>query len=177
MQIQAAIKVENRFNDIFLVLGASLLLGLISLIKIPLPFSPIPIVLTPQAVILLSVLMGRKGVYAVAAYLAEGIAGIPVFAGGNCGLAYFLGPTGGYLVGYLVASCAVALLVERIKDRSSVKLFLAMLAADALIFAFGLFHLAFFVGVENALRLGLYPFIGFNMLKLLAAHQLIKKAS
>lgn len=175
MDLAQTLKQESRFKTVFLVLGLSLLFGLIALIKIPLPFSPIPMVFTVQAVLLASALFGRKATYAVGAYLAEGLMGLPVFAGGNSGLAYFMGPTGGYLVGFLIASFVVAMLTEKFENRTPARLFLILLSGNALVFVFGLPHLALFVGSENALRMGLYPFVGFDVLKLLLGTQLIRK--
>lgn len=171
----ATFKQNTFLKDAFLIIGLSLLFGLIAMIKIPLPFSPIPVVFTCQAILIAPVLFGRKAVYAVVAYLAEGIMGLPVFAGGNSGLAYFMGPTGGYLIGYLIASFIVAMLCERVENKSSAKLFFILLFGTLFIFVFGLPHLALFVGSENALRLGFYPFIALDVIKLMVGVKALKK--
>ncbi len=81
---------------------------------IQLPFSPVPITGQTMAVLLVGALLGsRRGALAVLAYIAEGLAGLPVFAGGAAGLARLFGPTGGYLVGFVAAAFLVGWLAER----------------------------------------------------------------
>ena len=78
------------------------------------PIGPVPIVLSTLFVILSGLLLGsRWGLISMALYLLVGAIGIPVFAGGKGGFAYFLGPTGGYLFGYLISAWITGLLSER----------------------------------------------------------------
>lgn len=87
----------SRYTDLTLILGASLLIALISQIMVRLPFSPVPITGQTFAVLLVGATLGsRRGALAVLAYLVEGLIGLPVFAGGGAGLAYLRGPTGGF---------------------------------------------------------------------------------
>lgn len=167
--------VQTRSKDLLVVFGVALILGIISLFEIRFPLMPVPILFTPQAVLFFAALFGRKGAMATWAYLSYGLAGLPVFTGGSMGLAHLLGPTGGYLIGYVVAAFFVAYALERLEKKSPAKVFLVMLGGNALIFAFGLPYLALFVGAENAPRLGLYPFIGGDILKVMLATQLLKK--
>lgn len=166
---------DTRLKDVFMILGVSLLIGLVAWIKVPLPFTPVPVAFSPQAVILFSLLLGRKAVYAAMTYLVLGAIGLPLFAGGGSGLAYLFGPTGGYLVGYLVTAFVVGHLCEKIENRTPAKIFALMLVGNALVFAFGLPHLALFVGGENAIRLGLLPFIAGDVAKLIGINYLLKK--
>ncbi len=82
------------------------------------PVGPVPIVLSTLFVILSGLLLGsRWGLTSMALYLLVGAIGIPVFAGGKGGLAHFLGPTGGYLFGYLLASWITGFISERSRGR------------------------------------------------------------
>jgi biotin transport system substrate-specific component len=127
------------------------------------------------------VLGSRRGALALGAYLAEGIAGLPVFAEAKSGLLTVFGPTGGYLVGFIAAAWVVGFLAERGFDRNLLKTLLAMVAGNVVIYLFGLTWLAFGfaiisaseftgIGLENALNYGLFPFlIGDGFKALLAA--------
>src|SRR4030067_464514 len=93
-----------------LMLGGSLLIGLAAQIQVVLPFSPVPVTGQTFAVLLLGALYGsRMGPATVATYLAMGGLGLPVFAGGAAGMARLLGPTAGYLVGFILAAWVVGL--------------------------------------------------------------------
>lgn len=102
-------------------------------------------------------------------YLVEGGVGLPVFAGGKAGVFHLLGPTGGYLVGFVVAASLVGWLAERGWDRRFISAFAAMLLGNVVIYAVGLPWLAYFVGVEKVLLAGLLPFIPGDLVKLLLA--------
>ncbi len=160
--------------DIVLVIGGSLLIALCAQIAIPLPFSPVPITGQTLAVLLVGALLGsRRGGLCLLTYLVEGIAGLPVFAGGATGLAHLLGPAGGYLIGFTAAAYITGLLAERGWDRRTETTLLAMLLGNAVIYAFGLPWLAFFAGVGRVLPLGLYPFIAGDLLKSILAAMLL----
>lgn len=161
------LKAHTRLYDSFLVLGGSLLLALSAQISIPLPFSPVPITGQTFAVLVIGMLFGRwRGAAAVAAYLAEGCVGLPVFAEGKAGLAVLLGPTGGYLAGFVPAAFLAGFLAERGWDRKISTTFLAMILGNVVIFGLGAAWLAKFVGAENALRLGVYPFLAGDVVKI-----------
>ena len=156
--------------DIAWIAGGSLFIALSAQVAIPLPFSPVPITGQTLAVLLTGVLLGsRRGSLCLLAYLAEGISGLPVFAGGMAGPARLVGPTGGYLVGFIAAAFLTGLLAERGWDRRVTTTLLAMLLGNAAIYAFGLPWLARFVGGERVLALGLLPFIPGDFLKLILA--------
>lgn len=167
-------KPQNLLREILIILATSIVFGLCGSISIPLPFTPVPIVFSLQAIILFSVLLGRKGAYATVAYLSQGALGLPVFAGGAGGIAYFFGPTGGYLIGFAILSYVIGVFSERMQEKSPSKVFVLMLFGNALVYVFGLPQLALFVGFKNALSLGLYPFLAADMLKLILAHRILK---
>ena len=161
------LKTHAWLYDSFLVLGGSFLVALSAQIAIPLPFSPVPITGQTFAVLVLGMLLGRwRGTAAVLAYLAEGVLGLPVFAGGVAGIAKILGPTGGYLVSFLPAAYLAGYLAEKGWDRRISTTFIAMILGNIVIFGFGAFWLARFVGFDKALSLGVLPFLAGDVVKI-----------
>ena len=142
--------------------------------KIQVPFYPVPMTLQTLAIMAIAATFGmRLGVATVLLYLAEGAYGLPVFAGTpekGIGLAYMIGPTGGYLAGYVFAVALVGWLAERGLDRNIFKLFGVMLAGDAVIFALGILWLGALLGWDKpVLDWGLYPFILGDLTKIALA--------
>jgi biotin transport system substrate-specific component len=150
--------------------------------KVSVPFWPVPMNLQTMAVAGLAALYGsRLGAATVLLYLAEGAAGLPVFTGTpaqGVGLAYMLGPTGGYLIGMPIAAFVIGRLAERGLTEKPVQLFAAMLAGDAIVFAFGLAWLGAVIGWDKpVLALGLYPFLLGDALKMALAACLVAGAT
>ena len=140
------------------------------------PVGPVPIVLTTLFVVLSGLLGGfRIGVSSVSAYLLLGILGLPVFAGGAGGFAVITGPTGGYLVGYLLATASAGLIFRPGKKNSRIGIILlttlAAVVAGAVIYVPGLFWLKLYLGLEwgKTLKVGILPFIPGDLLKTAAA--------
>ena len=101
-------------------------------VRIPLPFTPVPITGQTFAVLLVGAVLGsRRGAASLLLYLMQGLVGLPFFAGGTSGLAILLGPTGGYLVGFIVAAYLVGLLAARGLDRRIPSALLAFLAGES----------------------------------------------
>jgi biotin transport system substrate-specific component len=155
-----------------LVVAASLFMAICSRISVPLPFTPIPLTLGNFAVLLIGlVLGGRRAGAAMLLYLAEGAAGLPVFSpAGPGGLAQLLGPTGGYLMAYPLAAFAAGWIAERSK-RVFLRLTLAALAGEVVLFAGGLGWLIAMtrVPLAQAAWFGLYPFLFAEVIKVLSA--------
>ena len=157
-----------------LVITASWLIALSAQVSLNLPFSPVPITGQTLGVLLCGIILGRNlGAAAVGAYLLQGAAGLPVFAGARSGLAVLLGPTGGYLFGFLAAAYIVGVLAELPYRRSPFQAALTLLLGNLIIYAFGLVRLARFVGESQALQLGFYPFLIGDGLKLALAVLLV----
>lgn len=154
-----------------LAVSGSALIALAAQVSIPLPFGPVPLTGQTFAVLLVGAALGsRLGAGTVLLYLAEGAAGLPVFApGGPPGIARFAGPTAGYLAGFVGAAFVVGWLAERGWDRRFATAVLAMLAGEVVIYAVGLPWLARFVPPERVLAAGLFPFIPGDLLKVLLA--------
>ena len=163
-------KVFLKNLEIFLIsLMGSFFIGLFANIKIYLPFTIVPIVLQMQMVFLLVFLLGRKkAVLSVIFFLIQGGMGLPVFSGGF-GL---FGPTGGYLVGYLVAAFVIGEMVKG--SRSYLKGFIAICVGTFVVYILGFLVLSFYLGVEKAFILGVLPFIPIDILKNLFLVKLLK---
>jgi biotin transport system substrate-specific component len=147
-------------------------------VSVPLPFTPVPLTLTPMIVLLGGAALGsRLGMASQVLYLAAGLAGLPVFAASGIlpqGPLRLLGPTGGYLVAYPLAAFLAGYLAERGFDRRYLTSVLAMLAGLSVIFLSGVTWLAWFagpaaVGFTVALQSGLYPFVAVDLVKVCVA--------
>lgn len=153
--------------DLALVLAGSALIALSARVAIPLPFSPVPVTGQTFAVLLVGAALGRwRGAAAVLAYLAEGAAGLPVFAGAHAGPAVLLGPTGGYLFGFVPGAWLCGLLAERGWDRRVGSTILSMILGNVVIFAVALPWLARYVGGSSVWALGFWPFIPGDVVKI-----------
>ncbi|MEE9464514.1 MAG: biotin transporter BioY [Candidatus Neomarinimicrobiota bacterium] len=160
--------------DFLLLVGGSILLIASAQLTIHLPFSPVPITGQTFAVLLVGALLGSvRGGMVVLLYLAEGLSGLPVFAGGGAGPGIILGPTGGYLVGFVPAVIIVGFLAERGWDRCVLTTLAAMTGGTAAIFLCGLAWLSVFQHPEGLLTIGLWPFIPGAILKIVAAALLL----
>ncbi|TFG65397.1 MAG: biotin transporter BioY [Spirochaetales bacterium] len=134
------------------------------------PVGPVPIVLTNMFIFLGGLVLPLPWAAAsVLLYLLLGTAGLPVFSGGG-GPAYFAGPTGGYLIGYLAAVCAVSL-VSRIGKRKLPVIIISLAVGIIIIYALGLPWLKFKLDLSwrKALPAGLLPFIPGDVIKAAAA--------
>ncbi|WP_395449152.1 biotin transporter BioY [Aminobacter sp. UC22_36] len=159
-------------RDVIAVVAASLLLTLSA--KVQVPFYPVPMTMQTLVVIGLGLALGPvRGAAAVALYLLQGALGLPVFAGTpekGIGLAYMMGPTGGYLLGYLPAAWLAGWLAERGWDRNVFTAMLAALLAGAVIYVPGLLWLGSVIGFDKpVLAFGLYPFIPGDIAKAVLA--------
>lgn len=151
---------RNAFYLFVQIFMTSLFIAICAQISIPLYFTPVPLSGQTFGIMLVSATMGwRMGVYSVLAYLAEGIMGLPVLAGGASGLIHFFGPTGGYLVGFVVLAFLVGFLTEQMNTFSVTKSLVILLSSSLIHLGLGASWLAWFVGVENAFMLGVAPFV------------------
>lgn len=178
-------------RQVAIIIGASLFMALCARLSLPLPFTPVPLTLANFGVIVVGLALGsRRGFAALALYLAQGAAGLPVFSpAGPGGIAQLLGPTGGYLMAYPVAAFLAGWIAERprpspfagVQGRlhqawtgrpkpSFVRFAVGALAAEVLIFAGGVGWLMLLThGAAQALRFGLYPFVFAEIIKVMSA--------
>jgi biotin transport system substrate-specific component len=148
---------SNTVRGIVLAVIGSILLTISA--KIQVPFWPVPMTMQTLVVLVLGVAYGSRLAGAtVLLYLAQGALGLPVFAAGS-GLAYMSGPTGGYLVGFLLAAVATGWLAERGWARSVASTLAAMLIGTVIVFACGIAWLGTLIGLPQAINAGLMPFL------------------
>lgn len=158
-------------RNVALAIAGSLLLTLSA--KLQIPFWPVPMTMQTFVVLVLGTAFGwRLGAATVALYLLEGALGLPVFAGTperGIGLAYMMGPTGGYLAGFLAAAVLCGRLAERGWDRSVWRTALAMTIGHLLILFLGWAWLATLIGPQKAYLAGVEPFYAATVAKTLLA--------
>jgi len=167
--MDAVLPNTNLMRGILVVLSFTVLIALSARISFPVPWSSVPITGQTFAILLTGALLGsRLGALTVIAYLAEGAMGLPVFAYGG-GIAYFMGPTGGFLIGFVPMAFVVGYLCEHGWDRRPWTAALAFLAGSVVLYIFGLSLLARFVSADSLLSAGLYPFIPGDLTKIAVA--------
>lgn len=153
------------WRGVLMVLAGAALITLGA--KIQVPFWPVPMTLHTLAIFLVAAALGpRLGSAAMVSYLAAGAAGLPVFSGTperGIGIAYMVGPTGGYLIGFLIASGVIGWLA---RGRGAIGQGLAMLCGLAIVYAFGLAWLAQFVPAPKLIAAGFAPFILGDLIKI-----------
>jgi biotin transport system substrate-specific component len=167
--------------DFSLIAAGSILIALSAQLAVWMPFSPVPVTGQTFAVLMIGALFGaRRAGLCVLAYVVEGVAGLPVGAGGMGGVMWLLGPTGGYLVGFIASAVLVGYLAERGWDRRILTTVIAMLAGNICIYSFGLVYLAVLViigrvpiAMGDLLKVGVYPFIVGDVFKTILAALLL----
>jgi biotin transport system substrate-specific component len=159
-------------RQVALVVGASLVVALCAHITIPLmPLTPVPLTVQNLGVLLVGLLLGsRRGFAALMLYLAEGVAGLPVFSpAGPGGIAQLFGPTGGFLLVYPFVAFLAGYIFER-GAKSFARAALAGLLAEILLFAGGLTGLYLYThSLAKAAYLGVYWFVAAEVLKVMFA--------
>ena len=162
----------QRKTPIRMMVYASLLAALTAASAlITIPIGEVPVILYNFFVLMMGLLLGsRWGAASIAVYLLAGGLGLPVFAGGKGGIAILLGPTGGYLIGFLPAVFIIGFISEKFKQRFSYDI-IAMLCGTAVIYAFGVIQLKIVLGKTWMVTMaaGVFPFIIFDIVKVVAA--------
>lgn len=165
-------KKSSLIRAVVLAFAGSVLLTVSA--KVQVPFYPVPMTMQTMVVLVLGMALGsRLGSAAVLLYLAEGAMGLPVFSGTpekGLGVAYMMGPTGGYLLGFVVAAWATGFLAERGWGKGFVSTTLAMVIGNAIIYALGLLWLGSLLGWDKPiLAWGMIPFLLGDGTKILLA--------
>lgn len=169
--------VGRALRDLLLVAGGSLLIAFAAQVAVRLPFTPVPITGQTLAVLLVGFTLGAwRGTASVLLYLLEGGLGLPFFAATRTGWAALVGPTGGYLLGFVLAVALTGFLAERGWDRSFKRMLGGMLLGNAVIYAAGMLGLARFVGWPAVWLQGFLPFLPGDLLKALLAAALLPAA-
>jgi biotin transport system substrate-specific component len=164
---------ENRsiFLDTSMFLMSVVFLGFMANLTIPL--WPVPMTMQTFGVFLIAFFFGSKrGLVSILAYLLAGVVGFGVFAGYKSGLSVFIGPTAGYLVGFVFMVLIVGWMIEKGMGRDWKSVLICMLVGEIVLYAFGLTGLWLYlgnVGLIKILSLGFFPFILGDILKAVAA--------
>jgi len=140
-------------------------------VRIPLPFTPVPITLQTFSVLLAGAILGRRlGSISQTIYIILGALGLPIFSGAVGGLSRLFGQTGGYLIGFVLAAWVIGRLIGG-KKASFLKILSIMFAGEVVLFSLGVIWLSMVLHVTliKAVFLGLLPFIPGDAIKLLAA--------
>ncbi len=146
-------------------------------IRVPLPFTPVPMTMQTLFVILAGAVLGKRlGMLSQASYLFIGIFGLPVFTGGLYGFARLFGPTGGFLIGFVLAAYLIGRLLDQ-ENASFVEIVSAMFLGEVVLFATGTLWLALVmhVSIWQAAAMAVLPFIPGDIVKLLAASAIYQR--
>ncbi len=158
-------------RDLSLVALGAALVALLAQVRIPLPFTPVPLTGQTFGVLLVAAALGSKrGAASMALYIALGAIGLPVFAGGAAGLSHLTGATLGYLIGFVLAAYVAGWLAERGLEHSVRTSLLPFLLGTLIIYVCGVSWLTVLLGsFAKALTAGLVPFLLGDAIKLVAA--------
>jgi len=154
------VKIPPSLRRLGIVILAVALVALSSRLSVTIPGSPVPQSAQTLAVVLVGALLGaRQGSLAIGAYVLAGGLGLPVFADGASGWSHLIGPTAGYLAGFLLAAWGVGRLADRGRLETLGPAVLVMLAAHAVILTLGWVRLAASLGPVEAFEGGVAPFV------------------
>jgi biotin transport system substrate-specific component len=164
-------RTTSWLRDVILILLGALFVAALAQVKIPLPFTPVPLTGQTLAVLLVGATLGsRRATASMLLYIFLGMLGLPVFAGGASGIAYLSGATLGYLVGFVIAAYAIGLLAERGLERTIRTSILPFLVGTIIIYVCGVAWLAVLLGsFVSAVSAGIVPFLIGDAIKLVAA--------
>jgi biotin transport system substrate-specific component len=164
-------------RDLILIVIGSLFVASLAQIRIPLPFTPVPITGQTFGVLLVGAALGSKrGAATLALYLIEGSIGLPFFAGGAHGIDIVIGATGGFLFGFIAAAFVIGLLAERGLERRISTSILPFLIGTGIIYLCGAVWMAFSLGLEKAILLGVLPFLIGDAIKIALAAVILPTA-
>ncbi|ATW28811.1 biotin transporter BioY [Candidatus Formimonas warabiya] len=146
------------------------LTAVLSQIAVPLPFSPVPVTLQTFAVVFTGIVLGsRKGTGALIVYTLMGLFGLPVFSQAKSGLSVLVGPTGGYLFGFIIAAFLIGKIVERSAQVTYFRALVALVIGVTVIYAAGVIQLKFVMNVTfpEAFAMGAAPYLPLEVVKVL----------
>ncbi|MFA5156667.1 MAG: biotin transporter BioY [Candidatus Omnitrophota bacterium] len=156
------------------VIGVGVFMTLTALgafVRIPLPFTPVPLTMQTMFVLLAGAFLGSKlGAASQLGYILLGLSGLPIFTGAGSGMLYILGPTGGYLLGFVLAGLFIGRAVK-LCPASPAAVFAVFCLADLVLLMSGALWLKFSLGLtmNKALLAGVVPFIAGDIIKAFTA--------
>ncbi len=165
LALSRPVGISKELTNALGIAAFALLTILTAFVRVPLPYTPVPLTLQTLAVLGSAGFLGRKAAVSQALYLALGAAGLPVFQGAAGGIGHLLGPTGGYLAGFVAAAYMAGWALER--PRPLAMMALVMVMASLIILVLGAGWLAVLMKLDHtqALNLGLAPFLAGDMVK------------
>jgi biotin transport system substrate-specific component len=159
---------RNVFLDFFMIVFSIIFLSIMANIRIPL--WPVPMTMQTFGVFLMAFFFGsKKGFLTMVAYLSAGLVGFGVFAGYKSGMGALIGPTGGYLIGFLFMAFFVGWMIEKGYGRTWKSVLICMIIGEVILYGFGLTGLWFYLGKVSFIKLltlGFVPFIIGDLLKI-----------
>ncbi len=175
----------NIIYKVLMVIVMACITGISAQIKFYLPWTPVPVTGQTFVVLMSGILLGANwGGLSQLVYVLIGIAGIPWFSTGKAGLSTLLGPTGGYLIGFILASLFLGYFVDKyVRSRKFLPMLALMLVANFIfIYGFGIIQLGIWanfinnkeVGFMALLNMGVIPFIAGDIVKILIASGVTK---
>jgi biotin transport system substrate-specific component len=168
-RVPGMMEVSRAAASVLLFAGLTALAGQI---RVPLPFTPVPLTLQLLPVLLAGALLGpARGAMSQLVFLGAGVLGLPVFSAAAAGLAHVTGPTGGYLIGFAAAALLVGILLHSRPSPAFPRLLLVMCAGAVTVHLLGVLHLTVYAGgsLTQAFQLGSLPFLPGAVLKVFAA--------
>lgn len=157
-------RVFDYLHEFAIGLCGAILIAVSAPISYHLPFTVVPITLQVHVALFVALLLGpTRGPLSVVTFLSMGAMGYPVFSSGFVGSSALMGPTAGYLWGYFAA----ALLITRFRPSSFKQMVIAMSLGNAVIYLWGAAYLSGFIGVGNAIKFGVLPFLVGDICKIL----------
>jgi len=163
--------VNKTLCQVMGVLTFVILTSLGAFVRIPLPFSPVPITLQTFFVLLSGALLGSNlGTISQLSYLFLGASGLPVFTGAGSGIFYLLGPTGGYILGFILAASFVGRSIKY-SQNNFFAIFVVLFLGDLILLSSGIIWLKLLLGYSftKVLLIGFLPFIPGDLVKALVA--------
>lgn len=166
--------INTKTRDLIRIALFTALTAVLSQISIPLPFTPVPVNMATFAFFLAGSVLGAKnGAISQMVYLLIGVIGLPVFAGFNSGIGIVIGPSGGYIVGYIVGAYVIGLILQVKKQRYIFAFSLGLLVCYSIGTAWFMFSTK--IGFVSSLTMCVIPFIPGDIIKILVAALVAKR--
>ncbi len=161
-----------KTRDMIMVAMFAALICIGAYIVIPLPFSPVPITLQTLFIMMAGLILPVElAGMTVVIYLLLGIVGLPVFSGGGSGIGILFGPTGGYLVGFLIGVMVISFMVNKFKSNVMVEFISTVIGGIIVVYAIGVIWLSAKtgMGIAKAFTVGAVPFLIGDFMKAIVA--------
>lgn len=146
-------------------------------VRIPVKGSPVPITLQTLFVMLSGAVLGKRlGAYSQLGYILLGLWGLPVFQGYSSGFAHILGPTGGYLIGFIFAAIFIGKMIES-QSLKIYRIIASFIVGNFILYSFGILWLIYLykINLTNALSIGVLPFMPAEFIKIFFAATIYHK--